>query len=102
MWQFKDSVASQIQSTQPKDHIHQNILFQLLFTYKRLLEGVLLVFEGNLPGFSNYHFFFQYCLPIILYQLSYSPGVKGIKGFTIQQKKDGILHNLLRPLRYKS
>ena len=31
----------QIQSTPPKDHIHQNILSQLLFLYKRLLEGVV-------------------------------------------------------------
>ena len=41
---------------------HQNILFQLLFTYKRPLQGVLLVFKRNLSGFSNCHSSFQYCL----------------------------------------
>ena len=38
-------------------------------------------------------------LNIILYQLSYSPGNQW---FTIQQKKDGILHDLFRRWRYKS
>ena len=38
-------------------------------------------------------------LNIILYQLSYSPGNQW---FTIQQKKDGILHDLFRRWRCKS
>ena len=67
----------QIQSTPPKDHIHQNILSQLLFLYKRLLEGVLLVFEETFQDLQIAIFPFNTVFPlnINLYQLSYSPGV---------------------------
>ena len=96
-----DSASSQIQSTQPKDPIHQNILSQLLFTYKRPLYVVLLVFARNLSGFANCLFSFHTVFPLnmFLYQLSYSPGNWW---FTIQQKKDGILHDLFIWWRCKS
>ena len=66
----------QIQSTPPKDHI-QNILSQLLFLHKRLLEGVLLVFEETFQDLQIAIFPFNtvFSLNINLYQLSYSPGV---------------------------
>ena len=66
MWQIKDSVSSQIHLTQPKYHIHQIILFQLLFTYftyTRLLQGVLLVLRETFQDLQIAIFPFQHCLP---------------------------------------
>ena len=48
---------STLHSTQPKDIILQNILFQSLFIYKKPLYEVLLVFEGNFSGFAKLPFF---------------------------------------------
>ena len=48
---------STLHSTQPKDHILQNILFQSLFTYKKPFYEVLSVFEGNFSGFAKLPFF---------------------------------------------
>ena len=80
---------------------NQNILFQSLFTYKRRIRSCDSFLRETFQDLQNCHFSFNTIFPlnIILYQLSYS---LGMWRFTIQQKKDVILHDLFRCWRWKS